>query len=191
MNNNFFYTNGGAVIWISGLSGSGKTTICKSIWRKLKKETPELVIIDGDEARKLFENGILREKIGHDERAREGQVARLRALSKYLADQGFIVIVAAVYTNRDIIEENRKTLPRYFQVILNETIETVTSRDTKGLYFKAKNQPFCNIVGVDIPWNLPDNADLILKTSDNSTPDELADQIINTIVKNCNLNKYD
>ena len=61
----------GAVVWISGLSGAGKTTICRSLWSRLKRNLPELLILDGDEARSLFENGIVGNPIGHDEAARE------------------------------------------------------------------------------------------------------------------------
>lgn len=146
------------VLWLTGLSGAGKTTLCKALWALLKPGLPELIILDGDAVRQMMGHDL-----GHDEASRAKQVARLRALAKFLSDQGHVVVVAAVYTRPDLTAESRKTLRGFFQVYLDATLETVKKRDTKGLYAAAQEGRTKDVVGVDIPWHPPADADLVVQ----------------------------
>ncbi|UPT74534.1 MAG: adenylyl-sulfate kinase [Elusimicrobiota bacterium] len=147
------------VLWLTGLSGAGKTTLCKALWALLKPGLPELIVLDGDAVRQMMGHDL-----GHDEASRAKQVARLRALAKFLSDQGHIVLVAAVYTRPDLTAESRKAIRGFFQVYLDATLDTVKKRDTKGLYSAAQEGRTAHVVGVDIPWHPPADADLVVKT---------------------------
>jgi adenylylsulfate kinase len=152
-----FPSSEGMVLWLTGLSGAGKTTLCRALWTLLKPGLPELIILDGDAVRAMMGHDL-----GHDEASRAKQVARLRALAKFLSDQGHVVIVAAVYTRPDLTAESRKTLRGFYQVYLDASLETVKRRDTKGLYAAAADGRTKDVVGVDIPWNPPADADRVV-----------------------------
>jgi cytidine diphosphoramidate kinase len=161
------------VLWLTGLSGAGKTTLCKALWALLKPGLPELVVLDGDGVRAMMGHDL-----GHDEASRAKQVARLRALAKFLSDQGHVVVVAAVYTRPDLTAESRKTLKGFFQVHLDTDLEAVKRRDTKGLYAAALAGREKNVVGVDIPWHPPADADLTVKSAAGEAPDAIARRVV-------------
>jgi adenylylsulfate kinase-like enzyme len=160
------------VLWLTGLSGSGKTTLCRALWTLLKPGLPELVILDGDAVREMMGHDL-----GHDEASRAKQVARLRALAKFLSDQGHVVVVAAVYTRPDLTAESRRVLRGLFQVYLDAPIEAVKRRDTKGLYAAAAAGTTKHVVGVDIPWHPPLSPDLVLKSDSGEAPEAVARRV--------------
>ena len=86
------------VIWVSGLSASGKTTLCNAMWRLLKSQAPELVLLDGDVIRAVFSNDL-----GYREEDRVVQITRIQNLAKLLSDQGLVVLVAALYANHSLL----------------------------------------------------------------------------------------
>jgi adenylylsulfate kinase-like enzyme len=161
------------VIWITGLSGAGKTTLCDALHKVLKPQMPQLVRIDGDEVRRLIGGGL-----GYTEADRVTQIKRVQALAKMLADQGLIVLVGALYSHPDLMAWNRANLPGYFEVYLNAPLDLVRGRDSKGLYAAAEKGKAANVVGVDIPWHAPTSPDMVLDAT--LPPDELARQIIRT-----------
>lgn len=150
-------TKAGAVIWITGLSGAGKTTLCEAIREMVKSALPELVVLDGDSVRALF---------GHDldysEASRHRQIARLCNLAKLLSSQGQVVMVAALYSHPTLLAENRRVLPNYFEIYLEASLDLVRQRDIKGLYAEAAAGRITDVVGVDIPWHAPSTPDLVI-----------------------------
>lgn len=159
------------VLWLTGLSGAGKTTLSKALWALLKPGLPELVVLDGDGVREMMGHDL-----GHDEASRAKQVARLRSLAKFLSDQGHVVIVAAVYTRPDLTAESRRVLKGFFQVYLDTDLDAVKRRDTKGLYAAAKQ-----VVGVDIPWHPPIDADFVVKAAAGEAPEAVARRIAGAV----------
>ena len=157
------------VIWLTGLSGSGKTTICREIWAMAKPQMPELVILDGDAIRELYGSDL-----DYSEPSRHRQIGRLRTLAKFLASQGQTVLVAALYSHPDLLAENRRILPGYFEVYVQASLELVAGRDSKGLYAGAAAGRIKDVVGVDIPWRAPDRADLVLDADAGHSPKEMA-----------------
>ncbi len=160
------------VLWLTGLSGAGKTTLCKALWTLLKPGLPELVVLDGDGVREMMGHDL-----GHDEPSRAKQVARLRSLAKLLSDQGHVVVVAAVYTRPDLTAENRRVLKGFFQVYLDTDLDAVKRRDTKGLYAAALEGRTKHVVGVDIPWHPPADADLVVRAASGEAPDVVARRV--------------
>lgn len=157
------------VIWITGLSGSGKTTLSTALHQLIKPRAPELFLLDGDAVRELY---------GHDldfsEPSRITQITRLRSLAKFVAAQGQIVVVAALYSHPELLAENRRTLEDYFEVYLQAPLELLQARDSKGLYAGSLAGRIPNVVGVDIPWHEPMNPDCVLSAASGLSPVEMA-----------------
>jgi cytidine diphosphoramidate kinase len=143
------------IAWITGLSGAGKTTLCDELCNLLKPKMAELVVLDGDVVRAAF---------GHDLTHCEGdriiQVTRLQAMAQVLAGQGLAVLVGVVYGNPQLLAWNRANLPGYFEIYLDAPLEVVRARDSKGLYAQADAGEMANVVGIDIPWHVPEKPDL-------------------------------
>ncbi len=160
------------IVWITGLSGAGKTTLCSALRDLLKPRLPELVILDGDIVRAAFGHNL-----GYSETDRILQVGRLQAMSKVLAEQGLVVIVAVLYGNADLLDWNRTNLDDYFEVYLHASLDTVIARDTKALYAQARDGKMGNVVGMDIEWHEPVNPDMVLDADNRRSPVEMAREV--------------
>ncbi|MBM3751977.1 MAG: adenylyl-sulfate kinase [Acidimicrobiia bacterium] len=159
------------VIWITGLSGAGKTTLCTELYRRLKPSVRHLVQLDGDAFRDAFND------LGHTEPERFKHISRVQRMAKLLADQDLVVLVGVVYANPELLAWNRANLPGYVEVYLQAPFETVVARDSKGLYARALRGEIRNVVGVDIPWVEPVAPDLTLDGSGTVTISALADLV--------------
>ena len=160
------------VIWITGLSASGKTTLSKALEKKIRQNTSGIVLLDGDSVRQFYGDDL-----GYEESYRFTQIKRIQNLAVLHEKQSLIVIVAALYAHPDLLEYNRKTFQEYFEIYLKGTIESLKKREFKDLYKKALNKEILNVVGIDILWHEPENADLIFQLEDNYQPDEMAEVI--------------
>ena len=161
---------------MTGLSGAGKTTLCTALHNILKADLPELVILDGDAVRAAFGHNL-----GYKEDDRVLQVNRLQALARVLSDQNLVVIVGVLYNNAELLAWNRAELSDYYEIYLKASLETVRSRDPKGLYAKRMAGDLSDVVGIDIPWNEPQNADFVLDMDEASDPHTMAMQIVKAI----------
>ena len=164
------------VIWITGLSGSGKSTLCDALYSLLKPTLPQLVKLDGDEIRAAFGDDL-----GHAEADRQRQIRRIQGLSRVLARQGMVVMVAALYSHPDLLAWNRANLPGYFEIYVNAGLDLLASRDPKGLYAKARRGELPNVVGIDIPWYAPRTPDLTIDAATAPAPDMLAQQVLRSL----------
>jgi adenylylsulfate kinase-like enzyme len=164
------------VIWITGLSGAGKTSLCDALNRMLKPCLPQLVLIDGDAVRQLFGD-----TLGHSEADRKVQIGRIQRLAKMLSDQGLVVLVAALYSHPDLLAWNRANLADYFEVYLDAPLDLVERRDSKDLYAGAAAGTIPHVVGVDIPWHAPQAPDLRLDAAADIDPDDMAIGVIRAV----------
>ncbi len=167
---------GDMVIWITGLSGAGKTTIAEALYRSIKPAHPQLVLIDGDVIRDLFGAGL-----GFHEDARKEQISRIQKLALFLARQDIAVIVAALYSHPELLYWNRGHFPDYFEVHVSTPLAIVESRDIKGLYAKARSGEIANVVGIDVPWHKPEQPDMTVDSSGGETPEIIADRIASAV----------
>jgi len=164
------------VIWITGLSGAGKTTLCVALRAVVKPHLPEFVVLDGDDVRAAFGDDL-----GHSEAHRTRQFRRLQSIARVLAEQNLAVAVAAVYAHPDLLAWNRRHLRGYFEIYLKASLETVRRRDPKGLYAKADAGTMPDVVGLDIPWHEPQSPDLVLDADHPDPPAVLADRVVRAV----------
>ena len=112
------------VIWITGISGAGKTTIANSIIQNYKHKIHNLVNVDGDAVRELYGNDL-----GYAEKDRIRQIKRMQKLCLFLENQNLIVIASALYSNSELMAWNRKNFSEYFEIYLNASLELVKERE--------------------------------------------------------------
>jgi cytidine diphosphoramidate kinase len=163
------------VIWLTGLSGAGKTALSDALIAAAKPNLPTLVRLDGDVIRAIFGADL-----GYSEPERVVQIKRIQALAKELDQQGFVVLVAALYSHPDLLAWNRANFSDYFEIYLDTSLEEVQRRDSKGLYRRARAGAQRDVVGIDIPWHAPRNADLALDGAAD-TPAALARRVIESV----------
>lgn len=164
------------VIWITGISGAGKTTLCEALWNRFEPRVPQMVMIDGDIIREMYDD-----PLGFDAASRRIQIGRIQRLARALDNQGKLVLVAALYSDDDLLAWNRSTFSEYFEVYLKASIDLVSKRDPKGLYKKALNGQMKDVVGIDIEWNPPKNPDLVIDTELGLHPQEIASLVAERI----------
>lgn len=161
------------VIWITGISGAGKTTLAKSLVRLLKPRLPELVLVDGDTIRDLFGAGL-----GFSEPERVVQIHRLQSLARMLHEQGIVCVVAVLYAHPDLLAWNRENFGDYLEVYIEAPLSLVQQRDAKGLYAAARTGKMANMVGIDIPWHAPRAADVVIDATAGEPPECLARRVV-------------
>lgn len=164
------------VIWVTGLSGAGKTTLCQCLYQRLKPAMPHLVLLDGDVVRRAFGGDLT-----HSEADRMRQVRRLQAMAQVLSEQGLVVVVAVLYAHPELLAWNRRHLKGYFEVYLRASLDTVFARDNKGLYAAAQSGRMPDVVGLDIPWHAPQAPDLVIDVDGGGTPEQHVEQLMHAV----------
>lgn len=151
------------IIWITGLSGSGKSTIGSLVYEKWKAETPNTVLVDGDEVRRLF--GLEGEAALYTADARRDVAHRIVQLCEWLDAQDINVVCCTISLFPEIHTRNRELYSRYFEVFIDLPMETLYRRDNKNLYSRALNGEEKNVIGVDIPFAPPVSPDWVIENT--------------------------
>lgn len=153
----------GAVVWFTGLSGAGKTTIATAVASELRAANERVELLDGDVVRTHLSKGL-----GFSREDRDENVARIAFVAHLLARHGVIVLVAAVSPYRDARDAARsliETESHFIEVHVAPPIETCIERDTKGLYEKALRGDLPMFTGVSDPYEPPLHAEIAIDTS--------------------------
>lgn len=151
------------VVWVIGLSGAGKTTLGREMARQWRACAPNVVLLDGDEVRQLFAHD--RGEDAYTPQGRRLNAERLAALCELLDRQGIHVVCCVLSIFADMRRDNRSRYSRYFEIFMDAPLEVVAARDPKGLYAAARRGEARNVVGVDIPFERPATADLVIDSS--------------------------
>jgi adenylylsulfate kinase len=170
----------GGVIWITGLSGAGKTTLAKEISAILKDQTPAVVMLDGDELREIFGADQVG-KINHTRESRLALSMRYSYLCKMLSSQGLTVVIATISLFSQVHEWNRMNFNNYFEVYLKVPIEELRRRDPKGIYSRYYSGEICNVAGLDFSIDEPEYPDFISTYQSSGESKMLSIEILNKL----------
>lgn len=167
--------NKGFVIWLTGLPGSGKTTIAKHLKDTLIDRGLKVEVMDGDEVRSN-----LSFDLGFSRQDREIQAKRVTYVSKLLSRNGVVVIVALIAPYQSIREYARQEIDNYVEVYVKASLDECIRRDPKGLYKKALEGKINNLTGLQDPYEEPLSPDLIVNTEEEAV-DISVSKILNTL----------
>ena len=148
------------IIWVTGMSASGKTTLCEKFLLEYRKKNSSIFFLDGDAVRNLYGDDL-----GFSQPDRVEQINRMQNLAVFCERQVDLVLVAALYNDPEILERNRVLFQDYLEVYIKADLKRLQKREFKGLYSGALRGEVENVVGVDIPWIEPENPDLVFDIS--------------------------
>lgn len=167
------------VLWMTGLSGSGKSTIAKGLERKLHEAGYLSYVLDGDNVR-----AGINANLGFSEEDRTENIRRIAEISKLFIEAGVITINSFVSPTKDIRQQAKDIIGAddFIEVYINAPFEVCAQRDVKGLYKKALAGEIRNFTGLDAPFEAPENADIEIKT-DEMTIEASVEQIFQELLQ--------
>ena len=145
------------VLWFTGLSASGKSTLANIVEQKMFKMDYKTYLLDGDNVR----HG-LNKDLGFDESSRVENIRRIGEVSKLFLDSGIIVLTAFISpfkSDRQLVRELFQT-NQFLEVFIDSALEPCENRDPKGMYKKARNGEIKNFTGIDSPYEPPENPEI-------------------------------
>ena len=166
-----------AMLWFTGLSGAGKSTIANLLEQKLLALGCHTMLLDGDNVR----HGLNRD-LGFTDADRVENIRRVGEVAKLMGEAGLIVICAFISpfrADRQMAREIAAPHP-FIEVFVDTPIEECIRRDPKGLYAKAQSGGLPNFTGINSPYDAPENAEVVLRTLD-ASPESLADRLVNEL----------
>jgi len=166
------------VLWFTGLSGSGKSTIANEVEKRLAVMNRHTFLLDGDNVR----HGLNRD-LGFTENDRIENIRRVGEVAKLMADAGLIVLTAFISPFRAERRMVREMLAQgeFIEIFVDTPLEVAEQRDVKGLYAKARSGKLKNFTGIDSPYEPPENPEITVNTVE-MTPEEAAQHIIEAIL---------
>ncbi len=167
-----------AIIWLTGLSGSGKSTIAKAVEKKLFLDRYNIFTLDGDNLRLGLNKGLT-----FTPEDRTENIRRTAEVAKLFSQAGFIVLVSLISPYRSERRKARDVRPEIFKLIyIKASVEECSKRDVKGLYAKAKAGEIKGFTGISSPYEVPEKADLTINTV-SDTVEESVEKLYNFIKK--------
>jgi adenylylsulfate kinase-like enzyme/phosphohistidine swiveling domain-containing protein len=155
----------GRVFWITGLSGSGKTSIGRALASHLRASGGRVIFLDGDTLRAAVSSDL-----GYSAEDRRSVAMRNGMLCRMLAEQGFDIVCSTISLFHEVQHWNRENIARYNEIFVRVPLAELKRRDIKGIY--GDDQRATNVVGLDIPAETPEAPDLILDNHDSLEPEE-------------------
>lgn len=169
----------GAILWFTGLSGGGKSTLANAVGPRVAAVRP-IEILDGDEVRTHLSKGL-----GFTKEDRDTNVRRIGFVARLLARHGVFAITAAISPYADVRDEMRRLAERdgleFIEVFVQASLESLVERDVKGLYKRALAGEIPHFTGVSDPYEPPVNPDVVVRT-DVESVGESADKIVRALV---------
>ena len=162
------------VVWLTGLSGSGKSSTADALEKKLHSLGYKTYTLDGDNIRHGLNNDL-----GFTDADRVENIRRVAEVAKLMADAGLVVITAFIspFTSERDYARQIVADDEFIEVFVDAPLEVCEARDPKGLYKKARAGQLKNFTGIDSEYQKPENPEIVLQSSD-KTPEELADYVL-------------
>jgi bifunctional enzyme CysN/CysC len=167
----------GIIVWITGLSGSGKTTICNAVHTELLARGIRVEMLDGDVIRKH-----LSRDLGFSKAERDENIRRIGFVAHLLTRNRVVALVSAISPYRAVRDEIRATMGRFLEVFVNAPLEVCERRDPKGLYKRARAGEFRGFTGIDDPYETPLSPEVECRT-DLESEKESVDKVLVAILK--------
>ncbi|MCF8780366.1 adenylyl-sulfate kinase [Vibrio sp. IRLE0018] len=166
-----------AVLWFTGLSGAGKSTVAGALENRLAEQGFHTYLLDGDNVR----HGLCSD-LGFSTQDRRENIRRIGELAKLMADAGLIVLTAFISPHRAERQLVRDLLPdgEFIEVFVNTSLEVCEQRDPKGLYKKARAGEIRNFTGIDSEYEVPLNPEIDLPAGEKNI-EQLVDQLIEAL----------
>ncbi len=165
------------IIWITGLSASGKTSIGQAVYRLWKPRTPNLLVIDGDEVRAILKSDSPSRDYTMEARYRVAE--RYCSMCAWLDRQDINVVCCTISFFEDLRLRNRRDLSGYFEVFIDTPMDKLRQRDKKNMYERAFRGELSDVVGVDIHLDPPANPDMVVDNSaDTDDLEPIAKQVL-------------
>ena len=164
----------GFVLWLTGLSGAGKSTIARPLAARLEQMGQKVERLDGDVMRNLFPGtGFTREE-------RQEHIKRIGFMASRLEHHGVIVVASFISPYRQSRRAVRKMCKNFIEVYVRASLETCQKRDVKGLYQKAMAGEIKNFTGLDDPYEQPEKPELVIDT-DSLSAEQSIERIMDCI----------
>ncbi|MBD2871513.1 adenylyl-sulfate kinase [Paenibacillus arenilitoris] len=167
----------GVAVWFTGLSGTGKTTICRLVEAELINYGIRVEVLDGDEVRKR-----LTADLGFSKEDRQKNIERVAFVAKLLTRNDVIVLASFITPYRHMRDYCRQEISSFIEVFVKCSLAECIRRDVKGLYKKALKGEIHGFTGISDPFEEPENPDIVLDT-ENEAPDESAAIIIHYLMQ--------
>ena len=158
----------GFVLWLTGLSGAGKSTVAAKLAPALAERGHRVELLDGDEVRTNLCQGL-----GFGREDRDTNIARIGYVAGKLAKHGVAVLVAAISPYREARDQVRTSVDNFVEVYVAAPVSTCAERDPKGLYAKALSGEITNFTGVSDPYEPPAQPEITLHTEAESVDDSV------------------
>jgi len=168
----------GFTVWFTGLSGSGKSTIAEMLYHEFQARGMRTEILDGDVVRTNLSKGL-----GFSKEDRDTNINRIGFVANLLTRNGVATICCPISPYAETRDANRALIGEFVEVYVHATIEELAeNRDPKGLYKKALAGEITGFTGVDDPYEVPENPELVVDTM-TETPEESLQHVLTTLVK--------
>jgi adenylylsulfate kinase len=165
--------DGGAIVWFTGLSGAGKSTIASHVFDHLRSRGVKSELLDGDVVRQQLSRGL-----GYSREDRDENIRRIAFVANLLARNGITALVSAISPYREAREAARRhSESPFYEVHVSASLQTCERRDPKGLYRKARLGELPHFTGIDDPYEVPAAPDLICAT-DTESVDESVEKVL-------------
>lgn len=162
------------IVWFTGLSGAGKSTLARGVEAALYDRDMRTFVLDGDNVR----HGLCSD-LGFDEKSRTENIRRVGEVAKLMMESGAVVLAAFIspFAEDRQLVRNLVEPGDYFEIYCKASLAECEARDVKGLYKKARRGEIKNYTGIDSPYEIPENADLVLDTERETIEESIANVI--------------